>query len=113
MGQYPDFYSYPAIFSTDGDGWEVSFPDLDNCYTAADTLEEAIVEARYVLEDIMYLREKEKDEIPASAKLEDVRSKPGGNCPACRRRYAGSPAGTQSESGEENADSPGMDGGRT
>ncbi|MDR1978297.1 MAG: type II toxin-antitoxin system HicB family antitoxin [Synergistaceae bacterium] len=75
--KYPDLYSYPAVLSTDGDGWGVSFPDLDNCYTAADTLEEAIVEARYVLEDIMYLREKEKDEIPTATKLEDVKSNPG------------------------------------
>jgi predicted RNase H-like HicB family nuclease len=70
--KYPDLYSYPAVFSTDSDGWEVHFPDLDNCYTAAETLEEAIVEARYVLEDVMYFREKENDIIPIPAKMEDV-----------------------------------------
>jgi predicted RNase H-like HicB family nuclease len=75
--KHPDIYAYPAIFSTDGDGWEVSFPDLGNCYTAADTLEKAIVEARYVLEDVMYLREKELDEIPVPSKLEDIKSKEG------------------------------------
>jgi predicted RNase H-like HicB family nuclease len=75
--KYPEFYAYPAIFSTDGDGWEVSFPDLDNCFTAADSLEEAVVEARYVLEDVMYLREKDKDEIPVPTRLEDVKAKPG------------------------------------
>jgi predicted RNase H-like HicB family nuclease len=75
--KYSDTYSYPAVFSTDGDGWEVRFPDIDNCFTAADTLEQAIIEARYVLEDIMYLREKEKDEIPSPAKLEDIKTKPG------------------------------------
>jgi predicted RNase H-like HicB family nuclease len=72
-----DLYAYPAIFSTDGDGWEVHFPDLDNCFTAADTLEEAIIEARFVLEDVMYLREKEHDEIPTPSKLEDVEAKKG------------------------------------
>jgi predicted RNase H-like HicB family nuclease len=75
--KYPDFYSYPAIFSTDGDGWEVSFPDLDNCYTASDTLESAIVEAQYVLEDVMYMREKDKDEIPSPTKLDEISVKPG------------------------------------
>jgi predicted RNase H-like HicB family nuclease len=69
----PDLYSYPAIFSSDGDGWEVRFPDIDNAFTAADTLEQAILEARYVLEDIMFLREKGKDSIPASTPLEQVK----------------------------------------
>lgn len=72
----PDLYAYPAIFSTDGDGWEVSFPDIDNCFTAADTLEQAIVEARLVLEDVMYLREKEGDEIPVPTPLNEVRAAP-------------------------------------
>ncbi len=75
--KHPDLYAYPAVFSTDGDGWEVRFPDIENCFTAADTLEEAIIEARYVLEDIMYLREKEKDEIPIPSNLEDIKKHPG------------------------------------
>ena len=70
--KYPDFYAYPALFSTDGDGWEVSFPDVENCFTAADTLEEAIIEARYVLEDIMYYREIQKDEIPSPTPLKTI-----------------------------------------
>ena len=73
----PDHYSYPAVFSTDGDGWEVFFPDIDNAFTAADTLEEAILEARYVLEDIMYMREQEKDDIPTPTPLDKVRAKQG------------------------------------
>jgi predicted RNase H-like HicB family nuclease len=75
--KHPDFYSYPAVFSTDGDGWEVSFPDLDNCYTAANTLEATIIEAKYVLEDTLYLRERDKDEIPSPTKLEEVKINPG------------------------------------
>ena len=72
--KHPDLYAYPAVFSTDGDGWEVRFPDIENCFTAADTLEEAIIEARYVLEDIMYLRE--KDDIPPPSNLEDIKKHP-------------------------------------
>jgi predicted RNase H-like HicB family nuclease len=68
----PDFYAYPAIFTTDGDGWEVSFPDVDNAFTAADTLEQAIIEAQYVLEDIMYLREKNRDDINVSLILQNA-----------------------------------------
>lgn len=73
----PDYYSYPAIFSTDGDGWEVSFPDIDNAFTAADTLEQAILEARYMLEDIMYMREKEHDIIPSATPLNKVKAADG------------------------------------
>ena len=73
----PDYYAYPAVFTTDGDGWEVSFPDVDNAFTAADTLEQAIVEARIVLEDIMYHREKEKDAIPTPTPLMEIRAHPG------------------------------------
>ena len=73
----PDHYSYPAVFSTDGDGWEAFFPDIDNAFTTADTLEEAILEARYVLEDIMYMREQEHDDIPSPTSLDKVRAKHG------------------------------------
>ena len=42
MKKYPDRYIFPAIFSKDEEGmWDVRFPDLDNCFTSADTLEEA------------------------------------------------------------------------
>lgn len=75
--KYPDLYAYPALFKQDEKGWEVFFPDIDNCHTAAETLEKAIVEARYVLEDIMYLREKDKDDIPLPTRLEDVKANPG------------------------------------
>jgi predicted RNase H-like HicB family nuclease len=73
----PDFYAYPTIFTTDGDGLEVSLPDVDNDFTAADTLEQAIVEAQYVLEDIMCLREKDKDNIPEPTPLDQVQHDPG------------------------------------
>lgn len=68
---FPDSYTYSALFVSDGDGWEVSFPDVDNAFTAADTLEEAKKEARFVLEDIMYFREKEGD-IPNVTPLENI-----------------------------------------
>ena len=63
--KHPDHYRYPAVFEPDGDLWTVTFPDLDNCFTSADTLDDAIVEAQAVLEDCMYFREVQKDCIPA------------------------------------------------
>jgi predicted RNase H-like HicB family nuclease len=73
----PNLYAYPALFTKDGGGWEVFFPDVDNAFTAADTLEQAILEARYVLEDVMYLRERDGDEIPSPTPLDEVERKPG------------------------------------
>ncbi len=68
----PKYYKYPAIFSPDGDGWTVRFPDLDNCFTSADSMEESIVEAQAVLEDCMYFREKQNDEIPQPTPFESI-----------------------------------------
>jgi predicted RNase H-like HicB family nuclease len=91
----PRLYAYPAVFTADGNGWEVSFPDVDNAFTAADTLEQAILEAQYVLEDIMYFRERDKDEIPKPTPLDEVERKPGevvqiivACMPETRRRYS-------------------------
>lgn len=41
---------YLAIFTHDYDGWYVSFPDIDNCFTQADTANEAIEMAYDVLQ---------------------------------------------------------------
>jgi predicted RNase H-like HicB family nuclease len=94
----PDFYAYPAVFTTDGDGWEASFPDIDNAFTAAGTIEQAIVEAQCVLEDIMCLREKDNDEIPAPTPLSQIESGPGdivqivvAVMPKTRREFAQKP----------------------
>lgn len=66
MKKYPDIYAYPAIFKkVEGKMWEVWFPDIENCFTSTDSKEQAILEARYVLEDILYGMEKQKFEIPA------------------------------------------------
>lgn len=66
MKQYPDRYIFPAIFTRDNEGmWDARFPDLENCFTSADTLEEAIDQAKYTLEDCLYFMEKDKAAIPA------------------------------------------------
>ena len=45
-------YVYPAIFTPDGDGFFVDFPDIESCYTQGDTLADAIDMA----EDVLALR---------------------------------------------------------
>ena len=76
--KHPSYYKYPAVFVPDGDGWTVTFPVLENCFTSADTVEESIVEAQAVLEDCMYFREVRKDDIPSPTPAEDVAPPAGG-----------------------------------
>ena len=44
-------YCFPALFSPEGDGYCVSFPDLEGCVTCADSLPEAL----YMAEDVLSL----------------------------------------------------------
>jgi len=76
--KYPDRYVFPAIFKQVEDGaWEVVFPDLDNAFTAAETLERLILEAKYVLEDVLYFTEREKLSIPAATPLSELKAPAG------------------------------------
>ena len=34
-------YVYPAVFTKDGDFYNVNFPDFEGCYTQGSTIEEA------------------------------------------------------------------------
>ena len=68
MNKNPDRYMFPAVFKKDEENmWTVTFPDLANCFTSADSLEEAIEQAKYVLEDSLYFMEKNHEEIPAAS----------------------------------------------
>ena len=76
--KYPNYYRYSAIFEPDGDLWTVTFPDLDNCFTSADTLDEAITQAQAILEDCMYFREAQKDDIPTPSAVDATSSSSNG-----------------------------------
>jgi len=82
LTKYPDRYAYPAIFipcdEEDGGGYEVRFPDLENCFTAGDTVEEAVEQAKYVLEDCLYHAEKNDEPTRLSTPLEEVACPKGG-----------------------------------
>jgi predicted RNase H-like HicB family nuclease len=82
LTKYPDRYAYPAIFipcdEEDGGGYEVRFPDLENCFTAGDTVEEAVEQAKYVLEDCLYHAEKNDEPTRRSTPLEEVACPKGG-----------------------------------
>ena len=72
MTEYPKYYIYPAIFQQDGEMWTATFPDIENAFTSADSLAEAIISAGEVLEDCMYFREVQNDDIPIPTSLNDI-----------------------------------------
>ena len=72
------YYMYPAVFQPDGEMWTVTFPDIKNAFTSANTLEENIIDARALLEDCIYFRELQNDEIPSPSRANDVDVPSGG-----------------------------------
>ncbi len=63
--------SYGAQIQPDGDGYLVTFRDIENAFTYGETLDEAIFNAQEVL-DLMLLDRLEKDEeIPMPSKLKN------------------------------------------
>ncbi|SMG30476.1 type II toxin-antitoxin system HicB family antitoxin [Dethiosulfovibrio salsuginis] len=74
----PKHYRYPAIICPDDDGWTARFPDLENCFTCGDTVEEVILEAQAVLEECLYFREKDGYDIPTPTPIETISHPEGG-----------------------------------
>lgn len=56
-------YVYPAVFTRENDGYSIEFPDIEGCYTCADTLGEAMLNAKDVMELMLYQLE-EKSTLP-------------------------------------------------
>ncbi|MEA5135678.1 MAG: type II toxin-antitoxin system HicB family antitoxin [Candidatus Fimivivens sp.] len=62
-------YIYPAIFSKDDNGYSVVFPDIENCFTDGETLEEAMENAKDVLELMLYDYEDKKVAPPPASTI--------------------------------------------
>lgn len=65
-------YFYPAIFVKEDAGYSVNFPDLRNCFTSGETLEEAIGMASDVLCLTLCELEQECAAIPAASAVSTV-----------------------------------------
>ena len=65
-------YVYPALISHDSEGYYIRFPDIENCFTDGDTLEEAIENANDVLPLMLCSMEDDKDVIPAPSPIADI-----------------------------------------
>lgn len=57
-------YYFPAIFTPEAEGYSISFPNLENCYTQGDDLQDAYEMAKDVLCLTLYRMEEENKPIP-------------------------------------------------
>lgn len=65
-------YIFPAIIKSDGGIYDVRFPDIDNCFTFGDDIEDALDSAKDVLELCIYDMEQDGKEIPSASDIKDI-----------------------------------------
>lgn len=65
-------YIFPAIIKLSEESYEVNFPDIDNCFTFGDSLENALDSARDILELCLYDMEQDDIPIPNSSGIQDI-----------------------------------------
>ncbi|MNW25358.1 hypothetical protein D3C74_20990 [compost metagenome] len=65
-------YTYPAILNFTGKHIEISFPDLEEAISQADTIEEAVRRANEVLKLTIESRLEDKEDIPAATPLNEL-----------------------------------------
>lgn len=70
-------YIYPAIIKPVGESIEVRFPDIGNCFTFGDNLEDALDSARDVLELCLYDMEQDNIDIPEASSIHDIKLSEG------------------------------------
>lgn len=70
-----DIYVFPAVFDYAPDGINVSFPDLEGCFTCGHDDGEAFFMARDVLEGFLYTIEQHQEPIPEPSSLLDIETK--------------------------------------
>lgn len=67
-------YAYPAYFKPAEKGmYEVIFPDLENCYTCGENLEDALLMADDVLNLMLWSMEKDGLNIPKASRIEELK----------------------------------------
>lgn len=65
-------YVYPAVFTEESCGYSIHFPDLENCFTSAQTLSEGLKMANDVLCLTLYEMEQSGERIPAPSSIHDI-----------------------------------------
>lgn len=67
-------YIYPAIFTKEDQFYTVRFPDLEDCYTQGDNLQDAYEMASDVLCLTLYNLEEEGAEIPPASETSEIKT---------------------------------------
>jgi len=71
-------YVFPAVFTKEESGhYSINFPDLKNCYTQGDNLQDAYDMASDVLCLCLYHMEEKGEPIPAPSNPEDIKVNDG------------------------------------
>ena len=70
-------YCYPAVFTPDGEGYSVEFPDIEGCYTCGDSLEEAMEMAEDVLNLTLTFKEDEGIAFGAPSDVRKIKTEDG------------------------------------
>lgn len=68
-----DKYSYIAAVSFDDDGISINFPDLDGCFTCAETEEEIFQMAKEVLGLHLWSMEQDGELIPEPSNIKNIK----------------------------------------
>ena len=67
-----DIYRYIAVVSFDEDGISIDFPDLDGCFTCAETEAEIFKMAKEVLELHLWSMEQDDEPIPEPSNIKNI-----------------------------------------
>lgn len=70
-------YIYPAVFAKDEDYYIVRFPDVENCFTQGEDLQDAFEMAEDALCLLLYTYEEDGMEIPPASEIADIKTEPG------------------------------------
>lgn len=73
-----DRYSFIAIVYTDDDGVSVEFPDLPGCLPCAESIDEAVDNAREALGLHLWGMEQDGENIPKPSTIKDIQIEDGG-----------------------------------
>ena len=80
-------YVFPAIIEKADDGYNVSFPDIENCFTCGKTFAEAIEMAQDVLPLMLCQMEDDKTPIPEASVKGAWKRSPARQRPHRNRSY--------------------------
>ena len=65
-------YAYPAVFTKEDSGYFVDIPDIKPCYTEGKTLEEAVINAKDVLESRIEFALERNEELPNPSDIDSL-----------------------------------------